>query len=145
MPLIEDERLNATVASNCTIVEFLAVSETLGFYFVKIQTDPKKILGNLFCLCVTLKNCQISFDPLCDDDAAHYTYYKNCNFMIGDKIAKIVICLKTITSLASSVFRRILVNHLIVPSAARVVRFKGKWGLGGLGGNVVVRFGNVEF
>lgn len=41
----------------------------------------------LFCLCVALTVYHISFHPLRDDeDTAHNTHYKNCNYMIGKKL-----------------------------------------------------------
>ncbi len=75
---LDDETFNATVASNCMIVEnfFWTSHKFMGCYFNKVQVD------------VAMTNFNISHHLLCDKDGNQYNLYKNHNFFIGEKIAQ---------------------------------------------------------
>ena len=87
---IDNESWNATVLSNCIIVEniFGRLRKLWGVISSKYRWSEDGY-DDIFCLCVVLTNFHISFDLLCDEeDATHYKQYKNRNYVIGENIAK---------------------------------------------------------
>ncbi len=75
---IEHVSWNATVSSNCIIVEnfFGRLTKLWGIIASKFKWGEESY-NALFCLCVALTNYHISFLPLhVEEDAAHYPLQK---------------------------------------------------------------------
>ncbi len=86
---VEDEHWNASVASDRIIVEnfFGRLTKLWGIISTKYRWMEEGY-DDIFRLCVALTNFHVSFHPLRDDeDAGHYTRYKNRNYIIGERIA----------------------------------------------------------
>ncbi len=113
---LEDESWNATVVSDCIIVEkiIFVFSQNFGALNCLNAGGQRKHLM-IKNLCVVLTNYHI------DEDANHYLCYKNQNYIIDDKIEKMQNVSKNITIVSTSTLSMVLWTPLIVPSTARVI------------------------
>lgn len=87
---LDDKKFNATFLSICIIVEknFSHLTKRWGVVFTKYKLTEEGY-DEIFCLCVGITNFHVSYHPLCDkSDANHYNQCKNCNYFIGEKIAR---------------------------------------------------------
>ncbi len=85
---IEDEHWNASVANNHIIVEIFCCLTKLWGVISTRYWWMEEGYNDIFWLCIALTNFHVSFHPLGDnEDANHYTQYKNCNYKIGERIA----------------------------------------------------------